>query len=307
MVLPSEARHYSLFLPRYRHLRRTEQLQQFSRWWIWRLVAPGGQPPFWLLGRSERTGGNSYVQFVRYLRAWALRIQGHGEGDLLLAAALAYYTVSSYLADQGIEPRFWVEKTPTNELRVARLAGNFPDARFIHVARDPRAIVAARQSMQMQMGEVSHHMLADVYWLDRSLAAGRRNLAVLGPERYHILRYEDLVERPEEVMTRLASFIGIEFTEALLIPTECSLLAVANSAYAQGRTAGRIHRRSLHRYKEQLSAEDLALVTGLTRRYARPYGYHLPMPVLRDLARGVVRAGLFSLRRQIGKLLRRID
>jgi len=304
VVLPSEGRYFSLFVPRFRHLSKGEQVAKLSAIWIKRLVCPTGQPPFWLLGRTPENGRCPYVGFVQYLRAWARWVHGYGNGDLLLALMLTYYAVSSYMAGGTGRPCHWVEKTPTNEFRVGEMLACFPRARFVHIVRDPRAVVSARQSMEDKKAEAPHHLLADLYAVRRSLSAGWGNMAKLGGERYHLLKYEDLVQEPERVMTHLADFMGIEFTEALLVPTECGRAAVANSAYDQGRSVGDIHRMSLERYKEQLSAEELALTAGLTGRQARLYGYTLPAPRLQDLARGLLRSGAFTMRHQIAKLWR---
>jgi hypothetical protein len=60
---------------------------------------------------------------------------GTSDRDLLPAAILAYGGVSGQLRP---ESRYWVEKTPFNEVHAARIFSWWGDAKAIHVVRDPR-------------------------------------------------------------------------------------------------------------------------------------------------------------------------
>jgi len=294
VVLPTEGRYFSLFLPRSGRLSKAEQVERLGAIWTKRLIVSSGQPPYWLLGQPGDRDSCPYVQFLRYLHAWSKWVEGHGQANLLLAVALAYYTASHWSSGQTQAPRCWIEKTPTNEWRVDKILACFPQARFIHVTRDPRAVIAACRSIKEQQRPTNYHPFADVYLLRRSLKAGRRNVKALGPQRYHIVRYKDLVQEPGQTMLRVADFIGIQFDKSLTVPTVHGATAVANSAYEQSRVRGEIHRGSLNRYRQHLTPGELALVEGFTRREASAYGYEIETPSWRDYLPSLISAFLTS-------------
>jgi hypothetical protein len=119
------------------------------------------------------------------------------------------------------KPR-WVEKTPRNVRHFGWITERFPDAQLIHVIRDGRDAVcsAARHPdrrwvrgawvWELHQRPIEHH--ARNWVLDTG--AG---LQFRGHPRYHELRYEDLVTRPEETLRSLCEFLGEAFDERLLL------------------------------------------------------------------------------------------
>lgn len=103
----------------------------------------------------------------------------------------------------------WVaEKTPSNIQAVAALTALFPDAKFLHVMRDGRDVLASHQDVRSRMlaqGDLSRY--ARTHFSLRRVSA-RWNAAVAAhlqaahdPElrdRYLLVRYEDLVTGPND-------------------------------------------------------------------------------------------------------------
>ncbi len=120
--------------------------------------------------------------------------------------------------------RFLSEKTPENVLAFDGLLDLFPAARFIHVVRDPRAVVAsllavARRSRAKQLRPPSHTantVLATEY-TRRCLDAGFR-AAARAPERVHTVVYERLVEEPGHETRALCSFLGLPWSADMMTP-----------------------------------------------------------------------------------------
>lgn len=109
-----------------------------------------------------------------------------------------------------------VEKSVENAEFALALARLFPDARFVHIVRNPYAtLVAIRKHKTDEKG---YPLLADPV---RAIRNGYRHLfkneRIL--DRYWVVRYEDLVSEPGEVMRALADFVGIPFGPGLLQPT----------------------------------------------------------------------------------------
>jgi hypothetical protein len=258
-VLPGESNHFNTFVPR-------EPVGVAAhRWWLLRLITPSGIPPFWALGKPAEH--DPYAVFTARLLGLAKANPGH---DVLGLAAVA-------LAPG--ERAAWVEKTPGHEHRMDAILAAYPDARFVHVVRDPRSVAAAIVRLDRATGRPTD--LVDVgLTIRRSFEAAERNQG-----DYHlVVRYEDLVGDPASVMRRVSDFAGIEWSDLLLTPTVGGMPATSNSAWSARKVTGEIEGRRLDLWREELDPTAAGLVAAATRSAARSFGYELPRPGIRSLA-----------------------
>jgi hypothetical protein len=142
--------------------------------------------------------------------------------QLLLAAITAYRDAVGAPPEASVAG--WVEKTTSTEIYAAEVLDWFPEARFVHVVRDPRDNFASLKSgweaRYRRHNDSIERLLQSM--LDRGLLGmrmARANLERFGPDRYRVLRYEDLVAEPRRVMADLAEFLGIRWDDGLLRPT----------------------------------------------------------------------------------------
>jgi len=104
-----------------------------------------------------------------------------------------------------------VLKTPTNTARIPFLLETFPEARFVHIVRDPYRVFQSMRHMYRTIlpGETLQEIdwaAIDAWTTDAYVAVMRRYLADRGriPEgRLCEVRFEELEERPLEVMRKL--------------------------------------------------------------------------------------------------------
>ncbi len=100
----------------------------------------------------------------------------------------------------------WIDHTPINIRMGKALAELFPDARFIDLVRDGRAIAASVIPLDWGPNDV---IAAAEDWT-RSLAHGL-SLATTFPDRVMRVRYEDLVTDPATVLAKICAFAGIAY------------------------------------------------------------------------------------------------
>lgn len=101
-----------------------------------------------------------------------------------------------------------VLKSPPHTARIARLAKLFPDARFIHIAREPSALVKSTMNLWKTLDEDQclHHGTAELRKeyvftaFERMYHAFDKQSAALPPERIAYIRYEELAAEPEKVL-----------------------------------------------------------------------------------------------------------
>jgi sulfotransferase family protein len=267
VVLPGESNHFLTFLPQFGGLPPEALAVEAQRWWLLRLVSPSGIPPFWAAGPWP----DPYRAFTRRLLAL---VPAYPDRDPLGLAAVA-------LAGNG--GAAWVEKTPGQEHIVDEMLQRYPQARFLHVVRDPRSVAAAVSRLDAQTGEETD-LVALGLTIRRSFEAAAENAERLGPGRYLVVRYEDLVAGPEPAMRRVADFLGLEWSPTLLVPTVGGVAATSNSAWSDRKVTGEIEGRRLDLWREQLGDSAASLIGAATRGPARAYGYELPSPGLRESA-----------------------
>jgi len=122
-------------------------------------------------------------------------------------AVRAFYEL---YAEKQSKPR-WGDKTPGYTMYMRRISRVLPEARFIHVIRDGRAVALSRMRTlalrPTEMEKVARR------WRKR-LGKAREQGAQL--DHYLEVRYEELVREPEPNLRRVAEFIDLPWEEGML-------------------------------------------------------------------------------------------
>lgn len=143
--------------------------------------------------------------------------------DFLSSAVLAFGNVSGQLS---ADSKYWVEKTPYNELYIKKMFTFWPHAKCIHIIRDPRDNYF---SYHRKHPEWSPEFFSENW--NRFAKLGLANQRNLGADRYLIIRYEDLVTEPEKTINSMIDFLSIDFHESLLKPTRVGKSWLGNSMF----------------------------------------------------------------------------
>jgi hypothetical protein len=288
VVDPGESRFFIGFLPKAR--RMTEEQR----------VALAGE----VLLRyyhDEETANYRYVSHIPYAsirKSFLDRLeQSHKHlADYLPAAILAFWEASGQLDERK---RYWVEKTPFNELYVEKILSWWKHARFIHIVRDPRDNYAASRRRDPAHSSVGAFAYV---WL-RSARLLRENSMRHGEGRYLTLRYEDLVREPKSEMARIVKFLGISDDESLARPTKAAgaHFWAGNSSY--GTTFTGIEPSSVNRWRENVAASEIALLETLTAEEMEKQGYFPEMPASLGVRARTVPHRLLNLMRGLQSAL----
>lgn len=128
------------------------------------------------------------------------------------AREVLFDIVEQYAAVVGRAPwRVWVDHTPNNIRHICDLLELCPDAKFIHLVRDGRAIAASVLPLDWGPNDV---LSAGKWWVDQ---VGHGCAAELRfPDRVVRVRYEDLVSDPEMTLGRICEFVGLRFSRRMV-------------------------------------------------------------------------------------------
>jgi hypothetical protein len=152
-------------------------------------------------------------------------------------------------------------KSPPHAFRLARLRALFPDARFVHIVRDPHEVASSTRKMWRELQALyaltpPPHAAAFTDIVETLRAYGDAVPLSLAGAEWHELSFASLVADPCRELARLYEVMGLGSFEAVRAQAE---------AYMR-RTAG--HQRNVH----PLSDAERALVTdrcgNLLRRLA---------------------------------------
>lgn len=123
-------------------------------------------------------------------------------------AARSFY--EAYAARVG--KRRWGDKSPPYAWKAPRIQRGLPEAHFIHLIRDGRDVALSLSEVSWGPGGVEESARK---WV-RDMGRARRRANRLRPGSYMEARYEDLVVDPEPVLRRVAEFVDLPWSAAML-------------------------------------------------------------------------------------------
>ena len=166
----------------------------------------------------------------------------------------------------------WGDKSLNTERYMDDIFAVFPEARIIHMMRDPRDRYASAKTRWTDMkGRVG---AGTAMWLE-SVKLARRGTRKY-PNQYMVVRYEDLVADPEKMLRKICEFLGEEYVPEMLTmigaPTHRN--KGSNSSYGK-REIGKISTDSIARYRQVLAPQEIKYMQDFSKDGMREFGYEL--------------------------------
>jgi len=191
-----------------------------------------------------------------------LAMQGERRWEAVLTALLAVYARERGAGRIG-------EKSPRHVAYLDHLSRVYPDARFIHVVRDPRAVVLSLSRV---------HFGGPFIWRNIrnyriAYDAHRRHGASLG-KRYLVVRYEDLVTDAEPQLRAVCEFLSLDFSPDMLEHHARQQKGFADWQQAHmANTLKPVFTSSIDKWKADLKPRWIALVEQTLGRALDDFGY----------------------------------
>jgi len=146
---------------------------------------------------------------------------------------------------------------------------SFPSLKCIAIVRDPRAIVASKNAT----GEPYPYIFMGRQW--RKIAHITKYLN----DKYDdvlLLRYEDIVSKPDIIIPKICSFLGVQYTDKLLDPSQ--YLDGRNRPWHRNTSyrdinSNNINMNSVERWRKDLSRDEILSVEVFTHDWMKRFGY----------------------------------
>ena len=184
-------------------------------------IGGAGEVPYWIYNVSDLIDSDR-----RAVRLERLREAGERYVSVLNASAPGNARV--------------VDKMPANFKSLGLLHLALPNARFIHMRRNPLDTllsIYSTYSMALSESGNSKRDLVDVYCMYQETMAHWRE--VLPPDRLLEVEYESLVSDSEPTIRRMIEFCGLEWDEACLTPESNPRAVVTPSLWQVRRPIGK--------------------------------------------------------------------
>ena len=247
---------YKILIPRFGSLRRRRNREQLLQ--------------LWLQSESFRRSGLSrdYV---------AERVLNHCKsgGDFIRITM-------DEIARQQNAPR-WALYDPDAVLYVTKIRGEIPNALFIHIIRDGRDVALSLQKMQgfrpfpwnrKQLGLAA----TSLYWSWMVKSGREEGMRI--PLDYLELHYEELAWNPTTAIRKLSEFIDQDLSYDRIQQTALGRVSQRNSSFRDEPTSS----ETIGRWKERLSAEQIASIESVVGDTLQEFGYALKQTVWRQRA-----------------------
>lgn len=185
------------------------------------------------------------------------------------------------------KPR-WGEKTPRHVFRVADILRVYPEAKFVCMVRDPRAVVSSyrrfgdrkdpargrdvahRAALERARDRASRSndiVVTSLLWrasVQAALHARRR----FGAERVRLQSFEQLVTDPGHAVRALADWLDLEFHPSMLdVP-------LRNSSFSPKDQRAGFSKGALARWRRELADGEIALIQSVCGGLMQRHGYH---------------------------------
>jgi hypothetical protein len=202
-----------------------------------------------------------------------------GDPDELVARMVAAPpTIGSVLsagfqlyAEERGKPR-WGDKRPSLLLNLDAVFAMFPEAQYVNLVRDPRAVVESIRRVGRRQGWSARGLAGGADTWERSQRAAERWRRRLRADQFHELRYEDLVADPAGELGRLVAYLELDPAglEAMLHHHETTEV---HSAALHRLVSQPVTTQAVRGWERALRPREVAFVEGVLGDRMRRYGY----------------------------------
>jgi hypothetical protein len=145
------------------------------------------------------------------------------------------------------------EKTPSHVKYVDQIRSIYPDAKFIQIYRDPRAVYSSFKKVDVGPRFISEIMKE---WLAAAKVMRRRS----DDKNYLTLKYEGLIERPEVNLKNICEFLELKWHDSILNFHSRKEPGFAQEQKHHQNTQKPLFRTSINSWQNELKLREVGLI-----------------------------------------------
>jgi|GEM_PF-556819 len=169
-----------------------------------------------LLGRHPSVSNRGELNWISFIAERLAITRGFGDRNSLAQAAELYRL---HLRRDDAPARFYIDKNPLNFRHLGLISAMFPNARIIHCCRDPRDTALSIWSQCFDHAENAYAYRFD--HIEAFMRGHERLMTGLIPRMrspVFRLQYENLIQSPEQTLSELAEFVGLDGSKLIDLP-----------------------------------------------------------------------------------------
>lgn len=172
------------------------------------------------------------------------------------------------------------EQTPRNIFYIQEILESFPDARIIHMVRDPRAILLSQKNkwkrgrlgkkisvMETIRSWVNYHPIVIGKLWNAAVRAGCR---FKYDSRVFTVRFEDFLQQPQETLQKICNFLEVQYQDNMLDVAQVGSSNISDNPERRG-----INPEVSDYWKKNLNATDIYWCQKINKSLMETYGYTL--------------------------------
>lgn len=172
----------------------------------------------------------------------------------------------SYLDNKEMTGARIGDKTPWNVFHLDRIAKVFPDAAYVNLIRDPRAVVA---SYLNNFNGVRNLSVAEAAYRWKDAVNVVERFKIKHPSSCLDLKYEDLVSHPDDEIDGVASFLSLD-----ALTGERAGVSFGDEALPHYQKAFKaVDTQSVEKWKHLLSKSDVRKIESICGQKMVEFGY----------------------------------
>jgi len=161
----------------------------------------------------------------------------------------------------------WIEHAPETGKNTVLINRALPQARFIHIVRDPRSVYLSMLRLR-RWNIWDPHKFTRI-WSD---AVGRcYRIAAQRPQQVIEVRYEDILSNPANELSKVCSFLGLGFKAEMLNGGAVRLPEFTVEQHAL--TATSVKKEKIDGWRKQIDERDAEIIEAELTDWMVHYGY----------------------------------
>lgn len=197
----------------------------------------------------------------------------------------SFWEVLSTLNDCYAESegkQHWLSKEPGLFRHIYTLALNFPEAKFIYMVRDPRDVVA---SMLKGRLHAQNTYTAACRWRDEQRLCLNAFVDNALADRVSLVKYEELLENPSDIIRRLMIRLNLPFEEQQLeFHKNDKVVEHSMKSEFWSKLSEPVDTKNTGKYKDVLNQRQVALIEACCGEEMRALNYEVNGSELRAIS-----------------------